>query len=74
MRRILTFVLGVVIGQWLAFSSTVSPADYQSLQDSGFQVLVRDPFNILYLGMNGGNVPNTGANPALNVRGHACEG
>jgi peptide/nickel transport system substrate-binding protein len=43
----------------------VSPADYQSLQDSGFQVLVRDPFNILYLGMNGGNVPNTGANPAL---------
>jgi peptide/nickel transport system substrate-binding protein len=43
----------------------VSPADYQSLEDSGFQVLVRDPFNILYLGMNGGNVPNTGANPAL---------
>jgi peptide/nickel transport system substrate-binding protein len=43
----------------------VSPADYQSLEDSGFQVLVRDPFNILYLGMNGGNVPNSGANPAL---------
>jgi predicted aspartyl protease len=24
----LTFVLGVIIGQWLAFSSSVSPADY----------------------------------------------
>jgi len=43
----------------------VAPADYQSLEDDGFQVLVRDPFNILYLGMNGGNVPNSGANPAL---------
>jgi peptide/nickel transport system substrate-binding protein len=43
----------------------VSPADYQSLQDDGFQVLVRDPFNILYLGFNGGNVPGTSANPAL---------
>jgi aspartyl protease family protein len=27
-RRILTFVLGVVIGQWLAFGATPSPADY----------------------------------------------
>ena len=35
------------------------------LEDDGFQVLVRDPFNILYLGINGGNVPDTGANPAL---------
>ncbi|HJX42190.1 MAG TPA: ABC transporter substrate-binding protein [Geodermatophilus sp.] len=43
----------------------VAPADYQSLQDEGFQVLVRDPFNILYLGFNGGNVPGTTANPAL---------
>jgi peptide/nickel transport system substrate-binding protein len=43
----------------------VAPADYQSLQDDGFQVLVRDPFNILYLGINGGNVPGSGANPAL---------
>jgi peptide/nickel transport system substrate-binding protein len=43
----------------------VAPADYQSLQDDGFQVLVRDPFNILYLGFNGGNVPGTSANPAL---------
>jgi peptide/nickel transport system substrate-binding protein len=43
----------------------VAPADYQSLQDEGLQVLVRDPFNILYLGFNGGNVPGTSANPAL---------
>ncbi|MGY1738348.1 ABC transporter substrate-binding protein [Geodermatophilus sp. SYSU D00684] len=43
----------------------VAPADYQSLEDEGFQVLVRDPFNILYLGINGGNVPDSGANPAL---------
>jgi peptide/nickel transport system substrate-binding protein len=42
-----------------------SPADYQSLEDEGFQVLVRDPFNVLYLGINGGNVPGTSANPAL---------
>jgi clan AA aspartic protease (TIGR02281 family) len=27
-RRILTFALGVVIGQWLAFGSAVSPAEY----------------------------------------------
>jgi peptide/nickel transport system substrate-binding protein len=43
----------------------VSPADYETLEDTGAQVLVRDPFNILYLGMNGGNVPDSGANPAL---------
>ncbi|TQN37837.1 peptide/nickel transport system substrate-binding protein [Blastococcus colisei] len=43
----------------------VAPADYESLQGEGFQVLVRDPFNILYLGMNGGNVPDSGANPAV---------
>ncbi|MEX5718306.1 ABC transporter substrate-binding protein [Geodermatophilus maliterrae] len=43
----------------------VAPADYQTLEDEGFQVLVRDPFNILYLGFNGGNVPGTTANPAL---------
>jgi len=43
----------------------VAPADYETLGDAGFQVLVRDPFNILYLGMNGGNVPDSGANPAL---------
>ena len=43
----------------------VSPADYESLESEGFQVLVRDPFNILYVGFNGGNVPGTQANPAL---------
>jgi peptide/nickel transport system substrate-binding protein len=43
----------------------VAPADYRSLQDEGLQVLVRDPFNVLYLGFNGGNVPGTSANPAL---------
>jgi peptide/nickel transport system substrate-binding protein len=43
----------------------VAPADYQTLEDEGLQVLVRDPFNILYLGFNGGNVPDTTANPAL---------
>ncbi|MGY1727173.1 ABC transporter substrate-binding protein [Geodermatophilus sp. SYSU D01062] len=43
----------------------VAPGDYQTLEDEGFQVLVRDPFNILYLGFNGGNVPGTSANPAL---------
>ncbi|PRY48204.1 peptide/nickel transport system substrate-binding protein [Geodermatophilus tzadiensis] len=43
----------------------VAPADYQTLEDEGLQVLVRDPFNILYLGFNGGNVPGTSANPAL---------
>jgi peptide/nickel transport system substrate-binding protein len=43
----------------------VSPADYDTLEGEGAQVLVRDPFNILYLGINGGNVPGTNANPAL---------
>jgi peptide/nickel transport system substrate-binding protein len=43
----------------------VSPADYESLQEDGFEVLVRDPFNILYLGINGGGIPGSGANPAL---------
>lgn len=43
----------------------VSPADYESLESEGFQVLVRDPFNILYVGFNGGNVAGTQANPAL---------
>ena len=43
----------------------VAPADYAALEDGGFQVLPRDPFNILYLGINGGNLPGTAANPAL---------
>ena len=34
-----------------------------TLEDDGFQVLVRDPFNILYLGINGGNVPGTARQP-----------
>jgi peptide/nickel transport system substrate-binding protein len=43
----------------------VAPADYDTLTGDGFQVLPRDPFNVLYLGINGGNVPGTTANPAL---------
>jgi peptide/nickel transport system substrate-binding protein len=43
----------------------VDPADYDTLAGSGAEVLVRDPFNILYLGFNGGNVKGTDANPAL---------
>ncbi len=43
----------------------VAPADYDTLEGEGAQVLVRDPFNILYLGVNGGNVEGTNANPAL---------
>jgi peptide/nickel transport system substrate-binding protein len=43
----------------------VDPADYDTLTGAGAQVLVRDPFNILYLGFNGGNVKGTKANPAL---------
>ena len=43
----------------------VAPADYQTLEDGGFQVLPRDPFNILYLGMNGGGIEGTTPNPAL---------
>jgi peptide/nickel transport system substrate-binding protein len=34
-----------------------SPADWQSLRDDGFNVLVRPPFNILYLGINTANNP-----------------
>jgi peptide/nickel transport system substrate-binding protein len=30
----------------------VGPADLQALEDDGFQIVNRDPFNILYLGMN----------------------
>ncbi|ASO17869.1 peptide/nickel transport system substrate-binding protein [Actinoalloteichus hoggarensis] len=29
-----------------------NPADYQTLQDGGFQVEIREPFNILYLGIS----------------------
>ena len=43
----------------------VAPADYQALTSGGFQVLPRDPFNILYLGINGGGVAGTSPNPAL---------
>ncbi|MCV2491079.1 ABC transporter substrate-binding protein [Geodermatophilus sp. YIM 151500] len=43
----------------------VAPADYQRLEDAGFQVLVRDPFNILYLAINHGQVPGSQANPLL---------
>lgn len=43
----------------------VAPADYETLEEDGAQVLTRDAFNILYLGINGGNVPGSGANPAL---------
>jgi peptide/nickel transport system substrate-binding protein len=34
-----------------------SPADWQSLEDAGFNVLIRPPFNILYLGINKTNNP-----------------
>ena len=43
----------------------VAPADYDTLGEDGAQVLVRDPFNILYLGFNAGGVAGTAANPAL---------
>jgi peptide/nickel transport system substrate-binding protein len=43
----------------------VAPADYETLGDAGFQVLPRDPFNVLYLGINGGGVEGAPANPAL---------
>jgi peptide/nickel transport system substrate-binding protein len=43
----------------------VAPSDYKALSDAGFQVLTRDPFNILYLGINAGGVAGTQANPAL---------
>jgi peptide/nickel transport system substrate-binding protein len=42
----------------------VAPADQKTLA-SDFQVLPRDPFNILYLGINQGGVAGTKANPAL---------
>jgi peptide/nickel transport system substrate-binding protein len=34
-----------------------SPADWENLRNEGFEVLVRPPFNILYLGINGANNP-----------------
>lgn len=34
-----------------------SPSDYQTLQEQGHQVLIRDPFSILYLGINTANNP-----------------
>ena len=34
-----------------------SPADWQALEDAGFDVLVRPVFNILYLGINQANNP-----------------
>lgn len=34
-----------------------SPADYASLKASGQQVLIRDPFNVLYMGINTKNNP-----------------
>jgi peptide/nickel transport system substrate-binding protein len=43
----------------------VAPADYAALKDGGFQVLPRDPFNVLYLSINGGNIPGTKVNPKL---------
>jgi peptide/nickel transport system substrate-binding protein len=33
----------------------VGPADVQALDEAGFQIVNRDPFNILYLGMNQAN-------------------
>ncbi|WNB87475.1 ABC transporter substrate-binding protein [Cellulomonas sp. ATA003] len=33
----------------------VGPADVQALEDEGFQIVNRDPFNVLYLGMNQAN-------------------
>jgi peptide/nickel transport system substrate-binding protein len=43
----------------------VAPADYAALEDAGMQVLPRDPFNILYLGINHGRIEGMPANPAL---------
>ena len=37
MRVMLTFVLGVVIGQWLAFGAAVSPADYHIRAERAWQ-------------------------------------
>jgi predicted aspartyl protease len=36
-RRFLTFALGLVIGQWLTFGSTVSPADYHARAQRAWQ-------------------------------------
>ncbi len=46
----------------------VAPGDYTDLEDNGFDVLPRDAFNILYLGMNQGaweGAAAAGINPAL---------
>jgi clan AA aspartic protease (TIGR02281 family) len=37
-RRIVTFVLGIIIGQWLAFGASVSPADYHVRAQRAWQV------------------------------------
>ncbi len=34
-----------------------NPADWQGLRDSGFNLMIRDPFNILYLGITQKNNP-----------------
>ncbi|MGI8693229.1 MAG: ABC transporter substrate-binding protein [Geodermatophilaceae bacterium] len=46
----------------------VGPGDIADLEDQGFNVLTRDAFNILYLGINQGNFDGAaaaGVNPAL---------
>ncbi len=46
----------------------VAPGDISDLEAGGFNVLTRDPFNILYLGINQGNFDGAaaaGINPAL---------
>ena len=37
MRRVLTFVLGVIIGQWLVFGAQASPADYHTRAQRAMQ-------------------------------------
>nr|WP_224388876.1 ABC transporter substrate-binding protein [Pseudonocardia sp. ICBG1293] len=37
-----------------------SPADYQTLKDQGDQVLIRQPFSLLYMGINTKNNPKLG--------------
>ena len=37
MRRTLTFVLGIIIGQWLAFGAIESPADYHTRAQRAWQ-------------------------------------
>lgn len=34
-----------------------APRDWSSLEEGGFEVLVRDPFNVMYLGLNATTVP-----------------